>query len=265
MKEIIFSKYHGLGNDFIIIDNRSNSIDLSGQEVQLLCHRKFGIGSDGIILLEKDRYTDFYMRYYNSDGSEVGMCGNGSRCIGLFAKHLGFNDNMIFRAQDGLHRLEITHFRGCSAIVKVEIIDVGNIEQVTENEYFMNTGVNHIVQIVTNLEDVDVVTQGRKIRYDDKYAQIGGTNANFIEILDTNSIKIRTYERGVENETMACGTGATAAAIATAIYTKTNESPIKVYTVAGEIKIYFTHGDNYASNIYMEAEAKFVFNGKVKL
>lgn len=262
---IKFSKYQGAGNDFILIDNRNKSFEWSEHSIRLLANRKFGIGSDGVMLLEKDDECDFYMRFFNPDATQEGMCGNGSRCIALFARHLGINsDFLTFRTIDGIHHIQFVEYNQNRAILKVKLIDINHIE--STNEYlFMNTGVNHHLQFVDNVDKVDIIAQGSKIRYSKQYESIGGTNANFIEILQNGGIKLRTYERGVEDETLACGTGATASAIAYAIK-ESKPSPVTVHAKGGVLKIYFTIIDNNSvQDVYLEGEAKFVFKGEIEI
>lgn len=263
--KINFSKYQGAGNDFILIDNRNNSLKLDNEVIKFLADRKFGIGSDGVMLLESDQQCDFYMRFFNPDATQEGMCGNGSRCIALFARHLGIgSDKLSFRTIDGIHHIEFIDYKEDVSMLKVKLIDVNSIESF-EDCVFMNTGVNHHVQFIDNVDNVDIIQRGAEIRYSEKYKSIGGTNANFIEILKDGSIKLRTYERGVEDETLACGTGATASAIAYAIK-KSKQSPITVHAKGGLLKIYFNIIDkNRVKEIYLEGEAKFVFKGEIEI
>ncbi len=266
MQTIKFHKYQGAGNDFILIDNRSNSFEWSEAIIQHLCDRRFGIGSDGVILLEEDSQSKFYMRYFNPDGSQVGMCGNGSRCIVLFAHHLGIDtNNLTFRALDGLHSAQITSTNGEQAIVKVKMIDVEEIQEIDSKSYFTNSGVNHYIEFVECVDCVDIIHRGAKIRYSKQFSVLRGTNANFVEIINSAHILVRTYERGVENETLACGTGATAAALATAVKLNRYHSPIAVTVKGGELKIHFqNHGKGF-ENIHLEGEAQRVFTGEINI
>ncbi len=266
MQQIKFSKYQGAGNDFVLIDNRLGEIKWNEGLIQKLSDRKFGIGSDGVILLEKDTEFDFYMRYFNPDGGQVGMCGNGSRCIGLFAHHLGIGSKLkTFRSLDGVHNIEVIEDFGESAQLKTKLINVEKIEKINEKEYFLNTGVNHYVSFCDDVSQIDILKQGSEIRYSKAFEALGGTNANFVERVSADTIKIRTYERGVENETLACGTGATASAIATHFVEET-PSPITVKALGGDLKVYFeVKEDMSIQNIYLQGEAKRVFSGIIEL
>ncbi len=207
-----FLKYQGTGNDFVMIDDRSRSFPADNQAlIEQLCHRRFGIGADGLILLQNDDGYDFRMVYFNADGAEGSMCGNGGRCIVRFAHDLGlFTDRTRFRAVDGEHLAEV---RGDEIFLKMS--DVSGIED-RGGVSFLHTGSPHVVQFVTDLDDADVVNvvaDGRTLRYDSRFAP-GGTNVNYVQVVDGNTLYVRTYERGVEDETFSCGTGVTAVALA---------------------------------------------------
>ena len=266
MNKINFWKYQGAGNDFILIDARDKTIDLNEEVIQKLSDRKFGIGADGVMLLEENSPNNYYMRYYNPDGSQVGMCGNGSRCFGLFAFHRGIKDNpMSFSALDGEHSISIEQNFGDSAILKVELIDVEKIEKLSDDEYFLNTGVNHFIKFVDDLDSIDIMKEGSEIRYSSRFENVGGTNANFVKIISPSKIEIRTYERGVENETLACGTGATAAAIATTVKLGTKNESVEVVTKGGVLNVSFELTDLSATKVYLSGEAKMVFKGYIEL
>lgn len=268
MQKIKFSKYQGAGNDFILIDNRNNNLEWSLDKIQFLTNRKFGIGADGVILLEQDDDADFYMRYFNPDGSQVGMCGNGSRCIGLFARDIGIKqDKLIFKALDGVHELDFIDYNDNykESLIKVKLNNVNNIKRIDENKYFLNTGVNHIVIFVKEIDLIKVDKIGSEIRYSKDFESIGGTNVNFVEIVGDNEIKIRTYERGVEKETLACGTGATAAAIATSLHTDNNTKMINVLTLGGKLSIFFNVKTDRVDDIYLQGGAKLIFIGEIEL
>ncbi len=207
-------KYQGAGNDFVILDNRNNEYDLTPEQVKLLCDRRFGVGSDGLMLLGASDKYDFSMRYFNADGYEGSMCGNGGRCLVAFAAHMGIK-KFEFNAIDGYHQAEVLELTKHRCIVKLRMIDLGASEKYSENAYFLNTGSPHYVEFVDNVMEYPVDEKGKYWRYHPDF--IGGTNVNFVEILD-NKIKVRTYERGVEAETYACGTGVTASSIATYLY-----------------------------------------------
>lgn len=206
-------KYQGAGNDFIIADNRSGSIGFSPDQIQNLCDRHYGIGADGLMLLETSAGYDFKMVYYNSDGSGGMMCGNGGRCIVAYAADMGIK-HFDFEAADGFHTAEILENKGNEKIVRLKMKNVSVVMQENENSWFIDTGTRHHVQFVTGLDSYDVTGEGRKIRHMEKYAP-SGVNANFAETVPGEHIlHVRTFEKGVEAETCACGTGITASAIA---------------------------------------------------
>ncbi|MDR1055300.1 MAG: diaminopimelate epimerase [Prevotellaceae bacterium] len=263
MGKIQFCKYQGAGNDFIVIDNREESFVYNNELIRQLCDRHFGIGSDGLMLLENDSAgSDFYMRYFNADGSESTMCGNGGRCIATFARLLGIAPRKLeFNSVDGLHTAEILNNEGSASMVKLKMIDV---EQVHEDDdfYYLNTGSPHHVVFVDELDEFDVVSEGRRVRNSDMYAP-DGTNVNFVQLLD-DVIYVRTFERGVEDETLSCGTGATASAIATALFTESDETVFNVRTIGGMLKVSFErYDDGSFRNIYLEGPATFIFEGKL--
>jgi len=253
---IPFYKYQGTGNDFVIIDNRSLFFPKENTEiVKNVCDRHFGIGADGLILLENDAVVDFKMIYFNSDGSESTMCGNGGRCIVAFAHFLGlFSEKTTFKAIDGLHHAEIVN-----DIVSLQMIDVDEID-VRENHTFLDTGSPHHVQLVENLEDFLVVIAGRKLRnaYGDE-----GSNINFVEKINNKTFSVRTYERGVEDETLACGTGVTAVAIAMHKTKLTLEKNITLKVVGGELEVSFEIENDIYKNVFLKGPAKFVFHGEI--
>ena len=254
---LTFYKYQGAGNDFIMIDNRSLSFPKENTAlIEHLCHRRFGIGADGLILLETDATYDFRMVYYNADGKESTMCGNGGRCLVAFAKQLQIiESSCTFVAIDGSHNASINH----KGDVSLQMVDVDHIE--TNSKYtFLNTGSPHHVQIVRNLAHFNVYREGKKIRDSEMYAP-SGTNVNFVEQEGPNHFYIRTYERGVENETLACGTGATAAAIAMHHLKKTKDTTINMTTEGGELNISFTFDQGIYTNIYLTGPAQLIFKG----
>ena len=252
-----FYKYEGCGNDFILFDNRKKDINLNTEQIKQLCDRHFGIGADGLMLLENIEGYDFKMVYYNSDGNQSSMCGNGGRCITAFAKRLSIIKNEAhFMAVDGEH-LSIME----NEIISLKMNDVLKIE--THSDYFsLNTGSPHVVKWVKNIEDYKVFDEGKKIRYSDPFNSKGGTNVNFIE-LKNDTLFIRTYERGVENETLACGTGVTAAALVEAIAEKpTHANLCNVTSMGGNLNVIYTkHTDNSFTNIWLKGPACFVFEG----
>ena len=251
-----FYKYQGTGNDFVMIDNRDGEFDDSVKNIEFLCHRRFGIGADGLILIENAEGFDFKMKYFNADGREGSMCGNGGRCAVKFARDLNiFELNTTFIAVDGPHfaRLEADE-------VALGMIDVNHISD-EENGYFLNTGSPHLVIFVDELESLDVKAVGSKLRYSDSWVVRGGVNVNFVQILDSENIKVRTYERGVEDETYSCGTGVTAAAIVSSIK-KGLQNSIKIQTLGGMLKVSFD-GDAKFTNILLQGPALNVFEGVV--
>lgn len=257
-KNIKFSKYQGAGNDFVLIDNRNNDFDRFNEElVKKLCDRRFGIGADGLMLLQANANYDFEMIYFNADGREGTMCGNGGRCIVAFARDLGIIKNSTaFLAVDGAHEAEIHDNQ-----VNLGMIDVDTIDQDGE-AYVLNTGSPHYVVEVNNLQDYDVFAIGTTIRNNDTYGT-HGINVNFVE-KDTTGYFLRTFERGVEDETLACGTGATATAMAMAIKEKINgfiEIPVRV--LGGQLYISFDKEGTTFGNVHLKGPADLVFSGEI--
>ncbi len=258
--KIRFFKYQATGNDFILVDNRPGSLKLSSEQIQQLCDRKFGVGADGLMLIEKDGSSDFNLVYYNSDGSQS-LCGNGSRAAVMFASFLGLvNGRTRFQAFDGPHDAEIQN----DETVRLRMNDVREVKKVG-NDFFVHTGSPHYIRVIENAEDFPVVETGRSIRYSADF-QPGGTNVNFVELRDANTVFVRTYERGVENETLSCGTGVTAAALAASSFGYT--SPVKIRTLGGELSVAFetVSGQGGAfTNIFLIGPAKMVFQGELEL
>ena len=249
-----FFKYHGTGNDFVMIDNREGGFDDSIKNVEFLCHRRFGIGADGLILIENAEGFDFRMRYFNADGNEGSMCGNGGRCAVKFASDLGiFETTTSFIAVDGPHHAMVENDE-----VSLGMIDVEEIIDET-NGYFLNTGSPHLVIFQENLDNLDVKRQGAAIRYSDYWLSRGGVNVNFVQIVDDENLKVRTYERGVEDETFSCGTGVTAAAIASSVKNGLSQK-IKIQTLGGKLEVSFK-GEQKFSQILLKGPALFVFKG----
>lgn len=250
-----FYKYQGTGNDFVMIDNREKFFPKHNTDlIARLCDRRFGIGADGLILLENDTETDFRMVYYNSDGNESSMCGNGGRCIVAFARQLGIiKDQTTFIATDGPHFATIETNR-----VSLQMKDVDEVA-IFKNHVFLDTGSPHHVEFSDDLENMDVKTEGAKIRYSDLYGK-AGSNVNFVKQLGENYFAIRTYERGVEDETLSCGTGATAVAIAMDMLKKVTSQEIGVKVIGGDLKVSYTK-DNIYKNIFLIGEAIFVYEG----
>ncbi len=261
--KINFWKYQGNGNDFIIVDNRKGEIKLGKEHINKLCSRRFGIGADGLIIIASSSVADFEMLYYNSDGALSSMCGNGGRCAAMFAFLQGISDKeMIFNAYDGLHRAIIEDRcadRMCD--VSLSMADVHEVEK-EDNFYFLNTGSPHYVEFVEHVAEIDVVSEGRKTRYSERFMP-EGTNVNFVE-MDDDRIFVRTYERGVEDETLSCGTGVTASAmIAYFINGKTSQL---VHTMGGEFIVSFDpKADGIFKNVWLRGPAEFVFEGKMEI
>ncbi len=214
-----FYKYQGAGNDFLIADNRDGSIQLNMNQIASLCDRRYGIGADGLMLLENSGRYDFRMIYYNSDGSGGMMCGNGGRCIVAFAADMGL-EHFDFEAADGFHAAEILHDEDNVKTVRLKMKDVAEITKheslegvdVPSDGYFLDTGTRHYVRLVGGVDEYDVVAEGRVIRYAGELGPVGA-NVNFIEPAE-GLLKVRTYEKGVEDETFACGTGVVASCVA---------------------------------------------------
>ncbi|MDB5121160.1 MAG: diaminopimelate epimerase [Sphingobacteriales bacterium] len=259
---IEFLKYQGTGNDFIMIDNRDNSLNHYQPElIKSLCDRRFGIGADGLILLQNMNGFDFEMIYYNADGQPSSMCGNGGRCIVAYAKHLKIIDNETnFMAVDGAHYAKISED---GSWVSLQMIDVHEIV-LDLDAYTLNTGSPHYVVKASDLSNKNVFENGRAIRHSETYTK-EGINVNFVEDLEGGYF-VRTYERGVEDETFACGTGVTAVALAMAKHegrTGNISTPIKV--LGGHLNIRFQYDGQTFTNIFLEGPATFVFKGTVKL
>lgn len=257
-----FFKFHGAGNDFIMIDNRDQSISLSQKQVFLLCHRRLGIGADGLILLEspKSEKAHFSMKYYNSDGFEGTMCGNGGRCITAFAQHLGFEQNsFLFDAIDGLHYANILSKSANSLYnITLKMTPVKEIIE-TKEDSFLDTGSPHLVVFVDNAKNADVVGMGKLLRNDPRFAP-GGTNVNFVSY-SNGRLFVRTYERGVEDETLSCGTGITASALAIAKKLNLPFQQIDIDALGGEFKVTFEKSVDGYDNIWLQGPVKLAFEG----
>jgi diaminopimelate epimerase len=260
--KIRFYKYQGAGNDFILVDNRKNIVNHHDPKlIAHLCDRRFGIGGDGMMLLQDKPGYDFEMIYYNADGQPSSMCGNGGRCIVAFAKLLGVIDmETNFLAVDGPHYAKIS---ASGDWVSLQMIDVNEINQ-DKDAYVLNTGSPHYIEMATGLKDKNVYRDGYAIRNNDTY-KAKGINVNFVEPLN-NGYFVRTFERGVEDETFACGTGVTAVALAMAKHNSQTgklNTPIKV--LGGDLNIRFeTDGTNF-SNIFLEGPALKVFEGYIEI
>ena len=258
---IQFTKYQGTGNDFIILDNRDNRYAaLTTGQVKYLCNRHMGIGADGLMLLNEKQGYDFEMKYYNADGRESTMCGNGGRCLVKFAYRLGIHRNEYrFLAVDGEHRAEID----TDGTVSLKMIDVDNIKK-AHGDFILNTGSPHYVKLVQHLADMDVYAKGHEIRYSKDFEQ-EGINVNFVEQTGEDKITVRTYERGVEDETWSCGTGVVASALV-CYHNENGFNEVEVNTLGGTLSVEFDRleEDKYV-NIWLSGPAEQVFTGTINL
>ncbi len=258
-----FYKYQGTGNDFILIDDRPNVLKLSTEQIAKICDRRFGIGADGLILLRKKEGFDFEMIYYNADGNLSSMCGNGGRCIVSFAHKLGIvKSKVVFLAVDGKHEAEILSID--PDVIKLKMNDVPIIEKRTSG-WFLDTGSPHLVVEVKELGSLDVQQEGRAIRNSKDFIQ-QGVNVNFLENSDTG-ISVRTYERGVEDETLSCGTGVTATALVALMnnWCNPSEMPVKVFTPGGILFVHAVESKNGYTDIWLEGPGTFVYQGKMEI
>lgn len=256
--KIHFYKYQATGNDFVVVDNRSGELSFTKDQVIKLCDRKFGIGADGLMLVEKHPNLNFSLEYFNSDGSQS-LCGNGSRAAVHFASMLGMvNGKATFDAFDGEHSAVFLP----SGNIKLKMNPVNEVKIIDDN-YFIHTGSPHLIKFVKDIDHYPVFEDGRKLRYAESFKP-GGTNVNFVALQEDNSIFVRTYERGVENETLSCGTGVTAAALAASF--KGYSSPIKVKTLGGDLSVEFKSSQSGTfEEIFLIGPAKMVFEGDLEL
>lgn len=254
-----FYKYQGTGNDFVLVDDRSGKVKLSEKQIAFLCHRRFGIGADGFILLRLHEDYDFEMAYYNSDGRQSSMCGNGGRCIARFAADLGIaGSSYRFLAIDGPHEAKVSKKE-----VSLKMGDVKQVDQV-QDDWFADTGSPHHVQFRSAPDHMEIIKEAHGIRYSDIYAE-KGVNVNFVDP-GQDSIYMRTYERGVEDETFSCGTGVTAAALVSHSSGRIKKKDIKVRTKGGNLSVKFDpDGSGGYQNIWLTGPAVFVFEGEIKI
>lgn len=260
MNTLHFFKYQGTGNDFIILDNRNWSYtSLTREGIRLLCDRRFGIGADGLMLLNPHPGYDFEMKYYNADGGESTMCGNGGRCLVKFAHDLGIRKSEYnFIAIDGPHRAEIDDH----GIVSLKMKDVPVIKE-AHGDFILDTGSPHYVKMVSEVMDLDVYQKGMDIRYGSEFAR-EGINVNFVEQRRPDEIIVRTYERGVEDETFSCGTGVTASALAT-YHNEVGYNYVKVVTRGGNLTVRFDRNQNGSyENVWLCGPAVKVFEGTIE-
>jgi diaminopimelate epimerase len=257
--KITFYKYQGTGNDFVIIDNRKGEIELTKAQVKFLCDRRFGVGADGLMLLNTIPGYDFEMKYYNSDGREGTMCGNGGRCLVKFANDMGLRKTEYrFKAIDGEHEADIDN----DGWVSLKMQDVNKVEH-NRGDAILNTGSPHYVKTVNEIKGLNVYKEGREIRYNKTYEK-EGINVNFVEQED-DRVFVRTYERGVEDETFSCGTGVTAAAVVSAHNDK-GFNRVEVETLGGRLAVEFDKiDDQHFNNIWLCGPAEFIFRGEIEL
>ncbi|WP_456437195.1 diaminopimelate epimerase [Psychroserpens sp.] len=256
--QLTFYKYQGTGNDFVMIDNRQQVFNKTdSKRIAFLCDRRFGIGADGLILLENHDKVDFKMVYYNADGNESSMCGNGGRCITAFAKFLGVIKNeATFEAIDGMHDATID-----TNIVSLKMQDVSDIEE-HKNHVFIDTGSPHHVQLEAQLQEIDIKSKGSEIRYGSPYNETG-SNVNFVFKNSNDNFSVRTYERGVEDETLSCGTGVTAVALAMHYIGETEKNTIALQTKGGFLKVSFEKAEKGYKNIWLIGPATQVYKGEI--
>ncbi|MCK5118774.1 MAG: diaminopimelate epimerase [Candidatus Latescibacteria bacterium] len=265
MASLKFTKMSGAGNDFVVFDNRDGGIPEERAElVRRVCARRVGVGADGALFVEQSEASDFRMRYYNADGGEAEMCGNGGRCISRYAYLNGMvGEKMAFETMAGRYRAEIV-----GELVRLEMVPPKDIRlqfEINVDGYertinFIHTGVPHVVVFSDRIDDIDVPQMGRKIREHEKFAP-AGANANFVQVVDRGHIRIRTYERGVEDETLACGTGTVAAALVGALL-KRLRSPVEAITRSGLIlTVHFDLKGKKCTNVFLEGNAEVIFEG----
>jgi diaminopimelate epimerase len=255
----IFYKYQGTGNDFVIIDNRNQIFDKNNTKfIEQICNRHFGVGADGLILLENHHTADFTMIYFNADGNKSSMCGNGARCMVAFAKYLDIIENeATFEAIDGMHHAFIE-----DGIVKLQMQDVSNLQ--THNDYvYLDTGSPHHIEFNDNLKQLNVKHEGEKIRYSESYNE-SGTNVNFVERINDEIFAVRTYERGVEDETLSCGTGVTAVALAMRYIGETEKNLLTIKTQGGDLQVAFKKDGNVFKDVWLIGPTKLVFKGEIE-
>lgn len=252
-----FYKYHGTGNDFVMIDGRDGRF-FSAQQIRSLCNRHFGIGSDGLLIIRNDDELDFKMEFFNPDGSEATFCGNGARCIVKFANQLGIVENKCeFVAKDGKHSAEILNDK-----VSLRMIDIADIK-VFDDLIYLNTGTHHTAVFVDDVEAIDINSVAAKIRFDNRFSPLG-TNVNFIQAYE-DGIKVRTYEKGVEAETLSCGTGVVASALAYCLKNDFSLQEIKVKVKGGNLEVKFEKDNERFINVFLIGPAVLVYSGEIEI
>lgn len=259
--QINFHKYQGTGNDFIILDNRDGRYDgLTNEQVAFLCNRRLGIGADGLMMLNTLAGYDFEMKYYNADGNESSMCGNGGRCLVKFAHYHGIKKaSYHFLASDGPHEAEIDD----DGTVSLKMKDVPSIAK-HNGDFVLDTGSPHYVKVVSDMADVNIFQKGREIRNSNSFAA-KGINVNFVQQIDDDEILVRTYERGVEDETWSCGTGVTASALV-CYHNEIGFNNVTVDTLGGKLTVEFDrNADDSYHNIWLCGPAERVFEGSINI
>ena len=256
-----FYKYQGTGNDFIIINQLENQFELTTKQIAFLCDRRMGIGADGLMLLRPAQDADFHMIYYNSNGCESTMCGNGGRCISSLFFTLTGTNRTTFTAIDGYHDSHLQK-DGNIALLMSDVEEVNDYK----GDYLINTGSPHYIKQIDNVDQIDIERMGAEIRYSPPFEK-DGINVNFLEIENNRHISVRTYERGVEGETLSCGTGVTACALATHIITKQRGSnnSILIKAVGGNLEVRFDVGDKGFSGIWLIGPAQLVYEGNISI
>ena len=259
--KISFSKYQGTGNDFVMLDNLKGRYDsLTISQIQLICDRRFGVGSDGLIKINSHNSSDFEVEYFNSDGSKS-FCGNGARCSVAFAETLGVNvSDTSFLGVDGLHKASKNQ-----DIISLEMGNVSEVRKI-ENDFVIHTGSPHYIRFINAVNDLDIVQFGKEIRYSDEFKK-EGINVNLVEIIDSKNLIVNTYERGVEDETLSCGTGVTACVLAFAYQTELiGEHKVSVKVKGGNLSVSFNQEKlGVFHNIHLIGPGEFVFSGEINV
>ena len=267
MKEIDFTKMVGNGNDFVVIDNREDHIleKDKGNIAKSLCLRRWSIGADGLLLIESSKKGVFSMRIFNPDGSEAEMCGNGARCAIKFAySKFCKKQNISMETKAGLIKAQVQKDMVSLSMTQPEQIRLIlnlKFKEMTKEVSFINTGVPHVVFFTDNLDKINLPKLGKEIRYYPEFSPYG-TNVNFVQIVSDNAIKVRTYERGVEGETLSCGTGSVASAVISYLR-KDLPAPIDVITKGGELRVHFKEKDRKIYDVLLEGKASIVYEGKI--
>lgn len=259
--KISFSKYQGTGNDFVMLDNLNGQYDsLTIPQIQLICDRRFGVGSDGLIKINSHNSSDFEVEYFNSDGSKS-FCGNGARCSVAFAETLGVNvSDTSFLGIDGLHKASKNQ-----DVISLEMGDVSEITKI-ENDFVIYTGSPHYIRFIDAINDLDIVQFGKQVRYSEEFKN-DGINVNLVEIVDANNLIVNTYERGVEDETLSCGTGVTACVLAFAYQTQLlGEHKVSVKVKGGNLSVFFNQETlGKFTTIHLIGPGQFVFSGEINV